>query len=366
MKIREIIQSIEKFAPLALQESYDNCGIQVGNPEGETNGVLLCLEVTEKVLEEALEKNCQLIIAHHPLIFSGLKNITGKNYVERILLKAIKNNITIYAAHTNMDNVKMGVNQKIGEKLGLQNLEILAPIKNNLSLLYVYIPNNHFESVQNSLFAAGAGKIGDYSEAGFSYKGIGSFKPSELAHPTIGKAGEKREQVEETKLEVIIQGHNQSQILNALFENHPYEEVAYGIIPLSIENQEIGAGMIGFLPEPIETLQFLKIVKENMQTDCIRHTNIHKSEIEKVAICGGSGSFLLKDAIRQRADILITGDFKYHQFFDADNQIIIADIGHFESEQFTMEIFYEIIRKNFRNFATHLTMHKTNPINYYF
>lgn len=366
MKIREIIHSIENFAPLALQESYDNCGIQVGNPDGETNGVLLSLDVTEAVLDEAIEKNCQLIIAHHPLIFSGLKSITGKNYIERIILKAIKNDITIYAAHTNMDNVKMGVNQKIGEKLGLKNLKILAPSRNNQSLLYVYIPNTHFESVQESLFAAGAGSIGDYSESGFSYKGIGSFKPNEQANPTIGKAGGEREQVEETKLEVIIQHHNQRQILNALFKSHPYEEVAYGIIPLSIENKEIGAGMIGFLPEPIETKQFLKSLKENMKTDCIRHTNIHKNKIEKVAICGGSGSFLLKDAIHQQADILITGDFKYHQFFDADNQIIIADIGHFESEQFTMEIFYEIIRKNFRNFATHLTMHKTNPINYYF
>jgi len=365
MQIKDIIEEIERFAPLNYQESYDNCGLQVGNPEWQTNKVLLSLDCTEEIVEEAIALECNFIIVHHPLLFKGLKSITGKNYVERTILKAIQNNIAIYAAHTNMDNVLGGVNNKIADKLNLINRKILQPTHGNLFKLHTYIPIQDFEKVRDALFFAGAGNIGNYSECGFSWEGDGTFKPKENTNPYIGDPGGKREEVKEKKLEIILPKFLKNKILSTLFSVHPYEEVAYGFVQLENENQTIGAGMIGDLKMPTDTLDFLKTIKTNMQTDCIRYTKIHKKTIQKVAVCGGSGSFLLPHAIRQKADIFITGDFKYHEFFDAENKIIIADIGHYESEQFTIEIFSEIIKNKFRNFATLFTKHKTNPINYF-
>lgn len=366
MQIKDIIKEIELFAPLNYQESYDNCGLQVGNPNWETEKALLALDCTEEIVDEAIALNCNFIITHHPLIFKGLKSITGKNYVERTILKAIQNNIAIYAAHTNMDNMMMGVNNKIADKLNLINRKILQPTEGNILKLHAYVPLTHFELVRNALFAAGAGAIGNYYECGFSWEGEGTFRPNEFAAPLIGEAGGARETVAEKKLEVILPNYLKNQVLAALIKAHPYEEVAYGFIQLVNKNQTIGEGMIGELANPTPINDFLEVVKKNMKTDCIRHTKLHKEIIEKVAVCGGSGSFLLSIAIQQNADIFITGDFKYHEFFDAENKIIIADIGHFESEQFTIEIFSEIIKKKFPNFATLFTKHKTNPINYYF
>ena len=366
MQIKDLLSEIETFAPLPYQESYDNCGIQTGNADQACTGALLTLDVTEAVMEEAIQRGCNLIIAHHPLIFSGLKSITGKNYVERILIKAIKNDITIYAAHTNMDNIAAGVNKKICDKLGLENTQILQPLRGRLIQLNTYAPPHIAETIREALFAAGAGHIGDYSECSFSAEGKGSFRPSEQANPTIGTAGGERENIPETRISVVMPDHLQAKVLRALKQTHPYEEVAYECIRLENENQAVGAGMTGLLKKPIPANDFLSYLKNAMSLEGFRYTALHKTYIQKIAVCGGSGSFLLPEAIRQQADVLITADFKYHQFFDAENRIIIADIGHYESERFTIEIFWEILNKKFPNFATHLSLTNTNPVNYYF
>jgi len=366
MQIKDILAEIELFAPLSYQEQYDNCGVQVGDIFAETTGALLTLDVTEAVIEEAIRKNCNLVIAHHPLIFSGLKSITGRNFVERSVLKAIRNNITIYAAHTNLDNVQAGVNRKIAEKLGLINTRILAPAKDNLYKLFTFVPERQAGDLLNALFNAGAGHIGEYSECSFTTSGTGSFRAAATARPTVGIAGGARESLPEIKIEVLVAGHLRSQVIGALKENHPYEEVAYELVKIENENQTIGGGMVGIYEQPIAAEEFLQLVKERMHAACIRHTYLCHNTIGKVALCGGSGSFLLGKAIAAGADVFLTADFKYHQFFDAEGKIIIADIGHYETEQFTIEIFSEIIKKKFPNFALHLSGTNTNPLNYYF
>jgi dinuclear metal center YbgI/SA1388 family protein len=366
MQIKDILFEIEQFAPLVYQESYDNCGVQVGDINKEATGALLTLDVTEAVVEEAMALGYNLIIAHHPVIFSGLKSLTGKNYVERVILKAIKNDVTIYAAHTNLDNVQMGVNKKIADRLGLQQTRILAPVSGKLYKLFTYVPKEAEAALKEAFFNAGLGQIGAYSECSFGVNGTGTFRPSKNSNPAIGVAGGERENVSEVKLEVLVPQHLKSVAIATLQKNHPYEEVAYELIAIENENQTIGAGMIGELKEPMAATDFLRYLKTQMQTDCIRHTAIHSATIQRVALCGGSGSFLLKQAMAAKADVFITGDYKYHQFFDAENRIMIADIGHYESEQFTIEIFSEILKEKFPNFATLFTKTNTNPVNYYF
>ena len=365
MKLTEIIEAITTFAPLAYQESYDNCGLQVGDTSANITAALVTLDVTEAVIEEAIARNANLVIAHHPLIFSGLKSITGKNYVERTLLKAIKNDIHIYAAHTNLDNVHNGVNKKIADKIGLIDTRVLSPKPNTLYKLCTYAPLSDAERVRNALFAAGAGSIGQYSECSFNNEGHGTFKPHENANPTIGIAGGAREWVPETKIEVIVAQHLQQQVIAALLAAHPYEEVAYEVIAIGNLNKEVGAGIVGLLPEPMPVMAFFELLKTQMKTQCIKYTALSATHVHKIALCGGSGSFLLKEAISSKADIFITSDYKYHQFFDAENRIMIADIGHFETEQYTPEIFKEILREKFPNFAVLLSNTLTNPVNYF-
>jgi dinuclear metal center YbgI/SA1388 family protein len=366
MKVIDIMNTLEAAAPLHYQESYDNSGLQIGSPEMEVKAVLVTLDVTEAIIEEAIERDCNMVVAHHPLLFSGLKSISGKNYIERIVLKAIKNDIAIYACHTNLDNMRNGVNAKIAEKIGLKNVEILAKGYANLFKLYTYVPVKDAGKVKEALFTAGAGNVGNYSECSFSSNGEGTFKPGENTNPAIGEAGGNREQVDEIKLEVLVPLDKKNSVLKALFDTHPYEEVAYELITLQNANQDIGAGMIGELDKPMPRERFLKHLKDVMQTDCIRHTKLLSPEIQRVAVCGGSGSFLLNDAIRAKADIFITGDFKYHQFFDADGKIVIADIGHYESEQFTRELIAVILNEKFRNFAVLFSNLSTNPIKYFY
>jgi dinuclear metal center YbgI/SA1388 family protein len=363
MKLKEITDCIETFAPLAYQESYDNAGLIVGNHDMEITSALICLDSTEAVLDEAIELGCNLIIAHHPIIFSGLKKINGKNYVERVIIKAIQNNIAIYAAHTNLDNVHNGVNAKIAEKLGLINCRVLAPQKNLLKKLITFCPIDKAEELRSELFAAGAGSIGNYDECSFNSEGTGTFRALEGTNPYIGQHG-KQHQEKEVKIETVIPSYLESKILKTLFSVHPYEEVAYDLVPLNNSLSNIGAGLIGELKEDVEEMVFLKELKSSMKTDYIRCTSLRNKKIQKVAICGGSGSFLLNEAIKNQADIFITGDFKYHQFFDSDGHIVIADIGHYESEQFTSELFYDLLIKNFSTFAVRLTKNNTNPIKY--
>ena len=365
MKVKDVAKAIERFAPLAYQENYDNSGLQVGQADMEVEGILITLDITEQVLDEARERGCNMIVAHHPLLFSGLKQISGRNPIERIVRRAIKEDLALYACHTNLDNVRNGVNAIIAEKLALTNTAVLSMKMDTLCKLYTYVPQDAADKVREALFAAGAGDIGKYRECSFSTQGSGSFRPGEDADPAIGQPGGPREYVDEIKIEVILQRHQQLSVLKALFAAHPYEEVAYEIIALQNPNQDVGSGMVGSLPEPMGGIQFLAHLKDRMQVDCIRHTNLLDKPVEKVAVCGGSGSFLLKEAIAAGADVFVTADFKYHQFFDAEGKIVIADIGHYESEQFSKELLADILKIKFPNFAILLSNLSTNPVKYY-
>jgi dinuclear metal center YbgI/SA1388 family protein len=362
-KIKEVVHHLETIAPLAYQESYDNCGLLVGSFETELTGILISLDVTEEVVQEAVNSKCNLIIAHHPVIFKGLKKLTGSNYIERTVLKAIKNEIAIYAIHTNLDNVFSGVNHKIAEKIGLKNLKILAPKSQLLKKLVTFIPLENCQQVLKAIHEAGAGKIGNYSECSFQVEGLGSFKPNEDADPAIGKAN-RLEQVKEKRIEVIFPAYLEGRVLKALFGSHPYEEPAYDLHLLENKNKEVGAGMMGELEKPMDEAEFLLSLKEKMNLKVIRHTKILNKKVSKVAICGGSGSFLLEKAIFLENQVFITGDFKYHEFFDAENKIIVADIGHYESEVYTKELIYELLFDKFRNIALVLAKTYTNPISY--
>ena len=364
MQIKDITNYLESLAPLSSQESYDNAGLICGQPQTEITNTLISLDCTEEIIEEAIKRNCNLVISHHPIVFRGLKSLTGKNYVERTIIKAIKNDIAIYAIHTNLDNYLKGVNYKIANLLGIKQPRILAPSNNTLNKLNVYVPLSHKDEVMNALFNAGAGQIGNYSECSFTAKGTGSFKPNEKANPYVGKIDERHYE-NEVKVEVLLSSHQKNKIVKAMLDAHPYEEVAYDIYPLLNTNQYEGAGMIGELPQAVDSLYFLQQLKDTFKCGVIKHTELCKSKIKTVAWCGGSGSFLLKQAKQQKADVFITGDFKYHEFFDAENQIIIADIGHFESEQYTIDLIAELLSENFINFAPCLTDINTNPVKYF-
>ena len=363
MKVKDVTNYLETIAPRAYQESYDNAGLLTGEYAMEVNGILITLDCIEEVVDEAIAKNCNLIIAHHPIIFKGLKKLTSGNYIERTIIKAIKNNIAIYAIHTNLDNVHTGVNKKIADKIGLKNLKVLVPKTDTLTKLVAFIPNDHVEVVMKALHQAGAGQIGNYKNCSFRQDGIGTFLPNERANPTIGKANEQ-EFVKETRVEVIFPTYLEQNIIGTLRKNHPYEEVAYYINTLSNDNQEVGSGMIGELKAELEPIEFLKRLKLNMNLSVIRHTGLLNKKVKKVAICGGSGSFLLSSAIRAGADFFISADFKYHEFFDADNKITIADIGHYESEIFTKELLGELLKEKFPTFALNFSTTNTNPIRY--
>jgi dinuclear metal center YbgI/SA1388 family protein len=363
MKLKEITSYIESIAPLALQEDYDNAGLIIGDDEQEIKGALISVDITEEVVQEAIDRNLNLVLSHHPIMRSGVKKITGKNYTERIILKAIKNDVAIYAAHTNLDSIWGGVSSKIADKLNLENQKILAPISNHLMKLVYFVPTRQAEETRNAIFRAGAGQIGDYDMCSFNLEGKGSFRAGEGTNPFVGEKGEIHFE-EELRVETIFPKHLKNKIISALIKSHPYDEVAYDIYSLENKFERAGYGIIGDLKEQMFELDFLKKLKEVFSTQCIRHTNLLSKKIKRVAVCGGSGSFLLQDAIQQKADILVSGDFKYHQFFDAEGKIIIADIGHFESEQITKDLFYELLIKKFPKFAVRLTEINSNPINY--
>lgn len=364
MKIGEIIQILESVAPLSTQESYDNSGLIVGDKSTEITGTLISLDCTEDIVDEAIEKGCNLIISHHPIVFKGLKKFNGKNYVERVVIKAIQNGIALYAIHTNLDNYQLGVNKMIGSKLGIEQTRILSAKENQLEKIVTYVPTEHLLQVQNALFNAGAGNIGDYSDCSFSSEGTGTYKGNEDSNPAYGEKG-KRHYEAEHKLEVLVEKNKTHSAIQALLSAHPYEEVAYDVLILNNKHPYLGSGMIGELDEAVPVVEFLERLKKQFNCGVIRHTELCKTTIKKVAWCGGSGSFLLSAAKSQNADIFITADFKYHEFFDAENQIIIADIGHYESEQFTIELIRDIITKKIPTFAPCLTEHNTNPVKYF-
>ncbi len=363
MKIKEITTHLEEIAPLYLQESYDNCGLLTGQHEWKVEGVLITLDCTEEVVQEAIDTKCNLIIAHHPIIFSGLKKLNGYNYIEKTIIKAIKHDIAIYAWHTNLDSISTGVNSKICELIGIKNPKILQPKSDTIRKIITFVPEAASKSVLNALHEAGAGKIGNYSNCSFQSTGIGTFQPEMGANPVIGKSGNV-EQVGEVRLELIYPTHLERQILSALKTAHPYEEVAYHLQELVNEDESIGAGMIGELDIPLSEQDFLAHLKKSMNLTSIKYTKTGEM-VKKVAVCGGSGRFLLNAAKKHRADAFITSDFKYHEYFDGENQLIIADIGHYESEIFTKELINDILNKKFTTFAVRLSEIVTNPISYY-
>ena len=364
MKIKELTDYLEEIAPLSYQESYDNSGLIVGNSNDEVHRALISLDCTEAVVDEAIAEGCDIIISHHPIVFKGLKRFTGQNYVERTVIKAIKNGIALYAIHTNLDNVLGGVNSKIAEKLNLEAISILSPKKQLLKKLAVFVPRTHVEEVREALFNGGAGHVGEYDQCSYNTAGYGTFRPLEESNPTIGEHG-TQERVEETKIEVVYPAYKERQVLVAMFAAHPYEVVAYDIINLENAVQQVGSGAIGNLQEAMPAKEFLRFLKDSLQLSVIRHTALPNRPISRVAVCGGAGGFLLQDAKRSGADIFITSDYKYHEFFDAEDKIVIADVGHYESEQFTQELLLELIQKKFANFAVLLTETETNPIKYF-
>ena len=364
MKLHELTSYLESIAPLAYQEEYDNSGLIVGNANQEISQALISLDCTEAIVDEAIATGCQVIISHHPIVFKGLKKFNGKTYVERVVEKAIRHNIALYAIHTNLDNVMGGVNARICQVLGLKNARTLSAKNGLLKKLITYVPLSHAEMVRNALFNAGAGNVGNYSECSFNTEGTGTFKGSKETNPYVGQPGQQHHEAE-TRIETIYPAHLESKILMALFLNHPYEEVAYDLYTLTNQHQQVGAGMIGELDMPVAESDFLAHVKNRMQAAVIRHTELTGRPVKKVAVCGGSGGFLLKQAIAAGADVFVTADYKYHEFFDAEGKIVIADIGHFESEQFTQHLLYEIIREKFSTFAVRLTEINTNPIKYF-
>lgn len=364
-QIRHLAAHLEQLAPLAYQESYDNAGLIVGDPDADITGVLVTLDATEVVIDEAIMRGCNVVVAHHPIVFRGLKKLNGRSYVERAVMKAIKNDVALYAAHTNLDNVVGGVNFKIAEKLGLQNVQILAPKTGVLTKLVTFVPVADTQQVLDALHAAGAGQIGNYSHCSFRVGGTGSYQAAPGANPVLGEIGEYHRETED-RIEVIIPTHQQGQLLTALRQAHPYEEVAYYLTPVANVNQEVGSGAVGNLPESLDGLAWLAHLKEKMNLNLIRYTHLPDQAISRVAVCGGVGSFLLPDAIRSGADVFVTADYKYHEFFDADDRISICDIGHYESEVFTKDLIQQHLAKKFATFAVILAETNTNPVRYYF
>lgn len=363
MIVRDITNYIEKLAPLSYAEGFDNVGLLVGDYATEVTGVLVTLDTLEETVDEAIEKGCNLIVSFHPIIFSGLKKLNGKSYVERTVLKAIKNDIAIYATHTALDNSNKGVSAKMCEVLNLQNTKVLIPKKGIIKKLTTYVPFAEANNLRQKLFEAGAGSMGNYDNCSFNVEGKGSYRGNEQSNPTIGERGVVQFE-EETCITVIFESYLEGKVLNALFKNHPYEEVAYEVISLENIHQNVGMGMVGEFSEALEQTDFLKLIKATFKTGCVRHSQLLNKQIKKVAVLGGSGSFAIKNAISAGADAYVSADFKYHEFYQAENKILLADVGHYESEQFTKNLLVEYLTKKFTSFAIILSEKSTNPIHY--
>jgi len=362
-RIQDILSFLDQLAPPAYQESYDNATLICGDRNWELTGVLCTLDCTEAVVEEAIQQGANLIVAHHPIVFKGLKSITGKTYVERTIIKAIQANVAIFAIHTNLDHVAGGVNRRIADRLGLQQPRILQPKKQLLNNLVFFVPTANKNQVLEAVFQAGAGQIGEYSDCAFSSEGMGQFTPSENANPSLGQRGLPHEEPE-LRVEVVLPAHLSSKVLAALKAAHPYEEVAYYLSNLENENQEVGAGMIGTLPKSLTEEAFLDFLKQRMNLTLVKHSPLTGKRIQKVALCGGAGIFLLSDAKRAGADVFVTSDIKYHEYFDAEGALVLCDIGHYESEIFTKDLLGDVLSQNFPNIALYLSKVVTNPTSY--
>ncbi len=364
MIVKEVTELLEELAPLELAEDFDNVGLLVGDANAEVTGILVTLDTLENVLDEAISKSCNLIVSFHPIIFTGLKKLTGKTYVERVVLKAIQNNIAIYSMHTALDNAPEGVNHRFCEQLGIKDHKPLIPQKGILKKLTTYVPRESAEKLSKSLFDAGAGSLGKYSDCSFRVDGTGSFTPGEGSSPAKGAVGNLHYE-EETQINVTFTVDKESAVLRALFENHPYEEVAYEVYALENSNQHTGMGRIGMLEKPISEEEFLRLLKERMLAEVVRHSELLSKPIQKVAVLGGSGAFAIKAAKASGADAFVTADIKYHQFYEAEGKLLLTDIGHYETEQFTKNLLVDYLTKKIPNFAVCLSESRTNPIKYY-
>ncbi len=364
MHISTVTSFLESMAPPVLQESYDNAGLITGSGDWECTGLLCSLDATEPVVEEAVRLGCNLIVAHHPIVFGGLKRLNGNNYVEKTVIAAIKKDIAIYAIHTNLDNIMTGVNGRIAQVLGLQELQVLAPKPGTLRKLFTFVPAAQAATVRAALFAAGAGQIGRYGECSFNAAGTGTFTAGAGTQPFVGAEGVPHEE-DEIKVEVIFPAYLEQAVIKALLTAHPYEEVAYDLVALANTHPQIGAGVVGQLPEALPPTGFLNLLRQSFHTPLIRHTATGDRPIKKVALCGGAGNFLISNALRVGADAFVTADLKYHEFFDANDRLLLADIGHYESEQFTIDLLQEVLEQKFPNFAVLKTKVETNPVRYY-
>jgi dinuclear metal center YbgI/SA1388 family protein len=365
MQIKSVIQELERIAPQSLQESYDNSGLLTGSFDWDCTGLLITLDITERTIEEAKKKGCNLVIAHHPIIFKGLKKITPTgNYVERTLIQAIKSDIAIYAIHTNLDNVLHGVNKMIADRLGLSARKVLAPKENLLKKLVFFVPPTHAEIVRNAIFEAGGGRLGNYAECSFYHPGTGTFMPLEGAQPFTGTKNNRSRETEE-KVEIQYPVWLENVIIQAMKASHPYEEVAYDLLTVTNSADQYGSGLVGNLIEPLPEIEFLELLKKSFELKVIRHTALSGKKIQKVAVCGGAGSFLTKYALREKADAYITADLKYHEFFDSENRLLLVDIGHWESEQFTIELLFQLLIEKFPTFAVLKSGENTNPVHYF-
>ena len=364
MKLKEILSTLESFAPRSFQEGYDNSGLIVGSEDDIVKKVLFCLDSTEEVVDEAISIGANLIVAHHPIVFSGLKSLTGKNYIERTILKAIKNAVAIYAIHTNLDNVSNGVNKELADRIGLESTHILSPKNGLMKKLVFFCPIKNVEEVRTAIFKAGAGHIGEYDCCAFQLEGEGSFRASEAANPHVGEKGKVHFETE-MRIETVVPNHIEKRVVQAMIAAHPYEEVAYDLYDLAMPWSSVGSGLWGQLSKPMNAEDFLTLLKEKLNVSCIRHTALVKNQIETVALCGGSGSFLLNAAKSVKADVFVTADFKYHQFFDAENDIIIADVGHYESEQFTPNLLSRFLKEKHSDLNCVITEVNTNPVKYF-
>lgn len=362
MLIKDIIEVIEFTAPLQLQESYDNSGLLTGHPLNEANGALITLDVTEAVIDEAIGKGLNLIIAHHPVIFKALKRINGNNEVERCVIKAIRHDIALYAAHTNLDNVSQGVNAMLCSKLGIGNTKILSPVQGILRKLVVFVPENYANQVRQAMFDAGAGQIGNYDSCSFNLSGAGTFRAGEGTLPFVGEKGVLHTE-KETRIETIIPSYLESKVMNAVFSTHPYEEVAWDSYALTNQAPVFGAGMIGLLEKEMHETEFLNKVKDILGSACIKYSPLTGKKVRKIAVCGGSGNFLITDAMRTGADVFLTGELKYHDYFLAEGKILLVEAGHFETEQFTKELLYQVVKEKFPTFALQISSINTNPVN---
>jgi dinuclear metal center YbgI/SA1388 family protein len=363
MKIKDITAYLESIAAPALQEDYDNAGLLTGDPDWECKGIICSLDCTEDIIAEAIEKKCNLVVAHHPIIFRGLKKINGKNYVERTVIKAIQHNIAIYAIHTNLDNVKHGVNGKIASILGLGDTEILSPKENTLCKLYTFVPLAQADQVRNAIFSAGGGHIGNYSECSFNAEGFGTFKAGENTHPFVGEKNSLHREPE-LKIEVVFPAWLQNRMVSAMKEPHPYEEPAFDMVSLQNPLEQTGSGLVGNMSAEMSEKEFLECLKSRFKTTLVKHSKLLNRKIRRVAVCGGAGSFLIHSAIAAGADAYVTADLKYHEYFEADGRLLLADIGHYESEQFTIELLHDILLRKLPTFAVLKTTQVTNPVNY--